>query len=69
MIALFVKRDGNFNEFIIYPKKDVIRIRSVDDIRGRTFTAVILFFDWYKTDGKLNEAYEALEQRQPELFQ
>lgn len=69
MIALFVKRDGNFNEFTIYPKKEVIRIKSMEDIRDRTFTAVILFFDWFVSDPKITEAYEELKQRQPELFQ
>ena len=68
MIAVFARDQRDFVGLNPTPRKDFIRIRKIDDIRGRKFTAVIRMFNWYAGDKSITNAYEALEQRQPELF-
>jgi hypothetical protein len=66
-IAVFTKDNQRFRNFIVGPEKDFIRVRDIEDVRGRTFDGIIAYIDWYKNE-KVLEAYEVLRQRQPELF-
>lgn len=68
MIAVFARDQRDFVGLNPAPRKHFIRIRKVDDIIGREFTAVIRMFNWYDGDKSITDAYKALEQRQPELF-
>lgn len=68
MIAVFVNSDRDFHEFAFTPREHFIRIRKVEDIRARTFTGIILYNGWYKTGFEIQDAYNALKQRQPKLF-
>lgn len=67
MIAVFCRYQRDFDTNRFLPKKMFVRIKSNQDIRGRTFTGAVLMHDWYLIK-ELNEAYEDLHRRQPELF-
>jgi hypothetical protein len=67
MIAVF----GSAQEFSIIkclPRKKYILIRDIESIRGVRWEGVMLLPGWYQKK-RLCEAMEALEIRQPELFE
>ena len=68
MIAVFSKSEFDFKSIEVNPSKMFIRIRNIDDIRGRTFTGIIKIYHWW-SDKDVEEAYEHLRIRQPELFE
>ncbi|MFA5934980.1 MAG: hypothetical protein WC827_03795 [Candidatus Paceibacterota bacterium] len=68
MIAIFTYNENTLHEFSVYPKIMFKRITRVEDILGYKFTAIIAFYDWFKAGKDICDAYTALKQRQPELF-
>lgn len=68
MIAVFYKFERDWRELDSTPKKMFVKIRSIDDIRGRTFTGVLRLYDWYRGEKSMLYAHDALRARQPELF-
>lgn len=68
MIAVFCKNENYFIELGATPKNVFKRIRSIEDVRGIKFTGVLAISGWYVDSPKICEAYDALEKRQPELF-
>ena len=67
-IAIFVRTDIDYKYLEVFPKDLFIRIRRLEDTRGRTFSAIVRYDDWYR-DSKLVEAYHSLCKRQPELYE
>lgn len=68
MIAIFCKYERDFKELEFTPQKMFVKIRNVNDIRGRTFTGVLKLYDWYRGEKDMLYAYDVLRERQPELF-
>lgn len=66
-IAVFAK-ERHLSVMRLQPKNKFIIIRDVNNIRGRRFDAIITIADWY-TNNNIVEAYEALKERQPEIFE
>jgi hypothetical protein len=67
MIAVFSKSESDFKSIEVSPSKMFIRIREINDIRGRTFTGIIRIWRWWSTKD-VEEAYDYLRMVQPELF-
>lgn len=67
MIAVFCKSKRDFDDLVLTPKKMFKRVVVPQDLIGINFTGAILYFDWYK-NRSVNNAYEWLLERQPELF-
>ncbi len=68
MIAVFAFSGRDFDEFHGRPKNIFIRIRDVNDIRGRSFIGIIKLPNWYNGDGRMLDAHDILLTRQPNLF-
>jgi hypothetical protein len=69
MIAAFTKTERDFKELGVSPKSKFIRVKTIDDLRGRKFNGIIRFFDWYKSDTQILDAYDYLRTVQPEIFE
>jgi len=76
-IAVFTKFHSDLDEHDLLPADAFKIIRKVEDVRGMTFDAVILFHGWSYLDfdgfnrravDSRIEAFEVLRQRQPNLF-
>lgn len=67
MIAIFTQYPEEFERFRLTPRKNFRIVKSINDIRGITFTGAIMIGAWYN-DNKLADAYEALYIRQPEIL-
>lgn len=69
MIAVFSLNERDFKSILeVTPNKMFVRVRDINDLRGRTFTGIIRVRGWYKGMKNLIEAYDYLRVRQPELF-
>lgn len=67
MIAVFASNHKHLQDIDPIPKEMFVRIRGIQDIRGRRFTGVIFIRGWYE-DRSLREARDYIEEIQPELF-
>lgn len=67
MIAVFCRRQRDFEELEPSPRKMFRRIKSINDLRGIQFTGIIKIYDWYR-EKDIEEAYDYLRVAQPELF-
>ena len=67
MVAVFTKYPKDFQRGRMSGDNDIKIIRNVDSIRGIRFTSVMELNNWYDNQD-LDQAYKALEIRQPELF-
>jgi len=67
MIGVFCKTHCDYINFRLIPKDKFTRIVSVQDIRGIEFSAIIQYADWY-TNESVVDAFNQLQERQPELF-
>lgn len=68
MIAVFTRYQRDYKELEMTPKKMFVRIRSIKDIIGRSFSGVVRVRDWYRGEREILEAYDYLRVRQPEIF-
>lgn len=68
MIAVFVKTEREFKEMEFTPVKNFIRIKNINNIRGREFSGVIRLRDWYRGDSQIIDAYDHLRVRYPKIF-
>ena len=68
MIAVFTRYQKDYKELEMTPKKMFVRIRSIKDIIGRSFSGVVRVRDWYRGEREILEAYDYLRVRQPEIF-
>lgn len=68
MIAVFCKSLDEFNSLELTPKKKFRLIRSISDIDGRLFTAVVKTKGFSRHDSDQSNSYLLLQKRQPELF-
>lgn len=68
MIAIFCRYERDFKDNEASPRKMFRRIRNINDCRGITFTGIIRYYEWYKGDKEVMDAYEYLRVVQPELF-
>lgn len=69
MIAVFCRYERDYKELEPTPRQMFKRIRSINDIRGIEFTGIIKARDWYMGEEEIEEAYDHLRIRQPELFE
>jgi len=67
MIAVFTKDERHFRELEMTPSKMFVRISNIDKIRGVKFTGIIRTWHWWDSE-EVQEAYDHLRARQPELF-
>jgi hypothetical protein len=68
MIAVFSQTESDYRFILeLTPSKMFIRIRDVNDIRGRTFTGIVRTYRWW-LNKEAEYAYDVLRTRQPELF-
>ena len=68
MIAVFSKSEADYKGLLeVTPSKMFIRIKDMYDIRGRKFTGIIRTHQWFLNEA-VEEAYDFLRMRQPELF-
>lgn len=68
MIAVFTRYERDYNELEMTPKKMFIRVKNINDIRGRKFSGIIRAHDWYRGERDILDAYDHLRVRQPEIF-
>lgn len=67
MIAVFAMSENQFRNEIRFSTPGTLKfIRSTQDVRGRTFTGVIVMAGALSDESW--EAHEVLKERQPELF-
>jgi hypothetical protein len=67
MIAVFTKTQQHFDELKFLPKRNFIRISNINKLQFKQFSGIILVKGFYE-DELVNEAYELLRNKQPELF-
>ncbi len=68
MIAVFTYDQREYDRLELKPEKMFKRIQDMKDIRGRRFTGVMMFENWYHGTPKSTAAMEHIERTQPELF-
>ena len=69
MIAVFCEMEREFFDLLNpTPRKVFKRIKGVRDIRGERFTGIITVKGWDFAGNDIQDAYEALKIRQPDLF-
>ncbi|MBR8535413.1 hypothetical protein KDU71_07560 [Carboxylicivirga sediminis] len=68
-IAVFTRTLDEFKDMRFYPKEMFVRIADVRSICGVVFSGVIETAGWWRSSVLGPEqGYEALKERQPELF-
>lgn len=68
MIAVFTYNDHEFRDLQVTPRKNFKRIKSFNDLRGQKFSGIIRTRDWWRSSKDVEEIYEQLKMRQPELL-
>lgn len=66
MIAIFAPL-LEVQHMFLTPEKNFKVVRNLNDVRGKVFTGVIMYYGWYNEDS-LVKAHSALRESQPELF-
>ena len=67
MIAVFTRSGRDFKDLELTPRKMFRRITSIDDIRGVKFLGILKTYKWWESR-QIEEAYDHLKSRHPELF-
>ena len=68
MIAVFCRYQRDFEELGATPENMFVRVKSPNDICGRSFIGIIKCHQWYYGDRKMMEAHDELQRSKPELF-